>query len=196
MKRLTPWALWMACSLATVSGPAAFVRAEQPATDAQPGVVRIQKATDAPATIIRGQGPEFDGPIIGSAPGYGQFTKGHHPKHDFVNRPGVYNNNFGFDDHRYAGGTGAYSAFKGGHHGDSSCDYSECDNGCPPGGHGHCRSPHIVGGGFGGHGFPHHRQTYSYDWPQNPVYPPPVLPAGFVQYPYYTLRGPTDFFMK
>ena len=43
---------------------------------------------------------------------------------------------------------------------------------------------------------PQHVQTYQYDWPQNMVYPTQSVPAGMVQYPYYTLRGPTDFFMK
>ena len=42
---------------------------------------------------------------------------------------------------------------------------------------------------------PQHYQTYQSDWPQNMVYPQQV-PSGMVQYPYYTLRGPTDFFMK
>ncbi len=43
---------------------------------------------------------------------------------------------------------------------------------------------------------PIHHQTYSYKPPKNLVYPPDNQPAGVVQYPYYTTKGPTDFFYK
>lgn len=41
-----------------------------------------------------------------------------------------------------------------------------------------------------------HKYRYTYYPPQNLCYPPPNMPTPIVQYPYYTVRGPTDFFMK
>lgn len=43
---------------------------------------------------------------------------------------------------------------------------------------------------------PIHRNSYTYNTPRNLMYPPSPTPAGVTQYPYYTFRGPTDFFMK
>ncbi len=43
---------------------------------------------------------------------------------------------------------------------------------------------------------PTHHHTYDYRQPQNLVYPPQNQPAGTVVYPYYTHKGPSDFFMK
>lgn len=44
--------------------------------------------------------------------------------------------------------------------------------------------------------WPHHKHYYSYAEPQNLLYPPANTPAAMVQYPYYTVKGPSDFFMK
>ena len=86
---------------------------------------------------------------------------------------------------------------------------------CPPGhGHcppGHCPPGHCMHGVLGHlctichpllghlHGWPWHRTTHSYsdryNDPHEFVYPPAHQPPAVVQYPYYTLRGPTDFFM-
>ena len=76
--------------------------------------------------------------------------------------------------------------------------------GCGPGGCG----PHGCTGHCGGccgnlpcH--PVHRNFYTYDVPRDGhfggrelLYPPQNQQPAVVQYPYYTLRGPTDFFMK
>ena len=43
---------------------------------------------------------------------------------------------------------------------------------------------------------PVHRNFHTYQAPQNLMYPPENQGAAVYQYPYYTLRGPTDFFMK
>jgi hypothetical protein len=43
--------------------------------------------------------------------------------------------------------------------------------------------------------FPVHRMSLHYHAPKNLVYPPPNQPAGVVVYPYYTVRGPTCFFL-
>jgi hypothetical protein len=42
--------------------------------------------------------------------------------------------------------------------------------------------------------YPQHHFTYSYKRPNNLVYPPPQVPGGAIVYPYYTLKGPSDFF--
>jgi hypothetical protein len=43
---------------------------------------------------------------------------------------------------------------------------------------------------------PTHHHTYDYRQPKELVYPPQNQPAAAVVYPYYTLKGPSDFFMK
>lgn len=43
---------------------------------------------------------------------------------------------------------------------------------------------------------PVHRNFHTYSTPQNLMYPPENSMPALYQYPYYTLRGPTDFFMK
>jgi hypothetical protein len=43
---------------------------------------------------------------------------------------------------------------------------------------------------------PVHRNSYTYNAPRGMMYPPAPSQAGVYQYPYYTFRGPTDFFMK
>jgi hypothetical protein len=43
---------------------------------------------------------------------------------------------------------------------------------------------------------PTHHHTWEYNAPQNLTYPQPNQQPAVVQYPYYTVRGPTDFFYK
>ena len=43
---------------------------------------------------------------------------------------------------------------------------------------------------------PHNVHWYKYNEPKGLVYPPANQPPAIVQYPYFTHRGPTDFFMK
>ena len=43
--------------------------------------------------------------------------------------------------------------------------------------------------------FPTHKYKFEYHAPKNLVYPRAGQPAGVTVYPYYTTRGPTDFFM-
>lgn len=70
---------------------------------------------------------------------------------------------------------------------------------------GSCQSCQISGGAHFGHDpnqlinlpfHPIHRNSYTYNVPRGMMYPPAPSQAGIYQYPYYTLRGPTDFFMK
>ncbi|MFM9963966.1 MAG: hypothetical protein ACKV2Q_22415 [Planctomycetaceae bacterium] len=67
--------------------------------------------------------------------------------------------------------------------------------GCPPG-HNHqhgAECPLCAPDNFW---TPTHHHTYDYQQPKNLVYPPQNQPAAAVVYPYYTLKGPSDFFMK
>lgn len=157
-------------------------------------------------SIVRGQSPVvqpsgvYDGPIIGTAPGYGERPHVKSHTHDFkiLHQNGKpladhHGPDYGYDDGAYDG----REQFYPNHHkhvydvGGAEVGCPACNGGlsCPPSGCPHC--------GYGcGHHCPKHVHSYQYNWPQNLVYPSPVLPAGMVQYPYYTLRGPTDFFMK
>jgi len=171
-------------------------------------------------SLIRGQSPDVaspqttakveniagQGPIIGSAPGYGQFANGigdmkpgygdlqgdlaaRHHHHDFKVYNGFQDNNFGYEGGYYAGPNGYYTEHDRSYmvNRDSSCE-SDPTGSLQAGGAENCEQRP--------HGCPSHYQTYSYNWPQNMVYPNSQTPAGVVQYPYYTFRGPTDFFMK
>lgn len=63
-----------------------------------------------------------------------------------------------------------------------------CDA-CPPAqrcNNGHCNLPFH----------PVHRNFQTYHVPNGMMRPPENAAPALVQYPYYTLRGPTDFFMK
>ena len=95
-------------------------------------------------------------------------------------------------------------------------DHGQCQNGmcnsgpsvygqagnCPPGAacqgqggmcnHGMCQG----GAGCNVPFHPVHRNFHTYDAPQGLMYPPENAAPAQVQYPYYTLRGPTDFFME
>jgi hypothetical protein len=55
---------------------------------------------------------------------------------------------------------------------------------CPPGHVGHDLSTWQ----------PTHHLWYKYNHPRNLVYPQDNTPAAVVQYPYYTCKGPDDFF--
>lgn len=126
-------------------------------------VVRSQ--TPGPAESPVYANPDMlRGPVVGTAPGYGQFHK--HGHHDFRAINANRNPNFGY----YDGSEYSYGGFQ------------DAGGACPP--------------EAGGHGCPHNYNSYRYDWPQNSVYPTTGAPNAAIQYPYYTLRGPTDFFMK
>lgn len=74
-----------------------------------------------------------------------------------------------------------------------------CPGGCPQQG-GMCPPGHGCPTSHGGNGQPalqpHHGYSYSYKVPNDLVYPPANVPGGAVQYPYYTHKGPSDFFRK
>ena len=70
---------------------------------------------------------------------------------------------------------------------------------CPPyrRGHGpHRGAANCPDAGCNLPGHPVHRNFHTYHAPQNLMYPPENAAPAQVQYPYYTFRGPTDFFMK
>jgi len=49
---------------------------------------------------------------------------------------------------------------------------------------------------YGHHGLRQHRHWFTYDQPTDLRYPAANTPAPIVQYPYFTVKGPSDFFMK
>lgn len=86
---------------------------------------------------------------------------------------------------------------------DTSCD--QFGHGCPPGygcppGHGCPPWPTSLcpdcPPGHGNHlnHYPRHGYTYSYERPNDLTYPTPNSVGGAVVYPYYTHKGPSDFF--
>ena len=84
-----------------------------------------------------------------------------------------------------------------------SADCPHC-KGSPPNGQA-CPICQVEGDGhhhhlFNGPGlmedYPEHHFTYAYMRPKNLQYPPPQVPGGIVVYPYYTLKGPSDFFRE
>lgn len=97
----------------------------------------------------------------------------------------------------------------------NSCDSGQCQSGnCQSGmcNNGMCDSGMCQSGacpdgrcGLGGYGpdrclnlpfHPVHRNFHTYDVPNGLTYPQQDTPPATYQYPYYTTRGPTDFFMK
>lgn len=143
---------------------------------------------------VRGQAPETPGPIIGTAPGYGEYKRapylGRQGNHDFKPYSQFRDNNLGFE--------GGYYARPEPYIGEANMPYTVNNNGCPDCNFGQsCPSGGCRRCGCGaGCGLPRHYQTYQFNWPQNMVYPQQGVPSGVIQYPYYTLRGPTDFFMN
>jgi hypothetical protein len=70
---------------------------------------------------------------------------------------------------------------------------------CPHGVHGGC--PQCNGGGGGLHGrapdwTPTHHKTYAYSVPDDLSYPEQNAVGGAIKYPYYTHKGPSDFFRQ
>jgi hypothetical protein len=54
-----------------------------------------------------------------------------------------------------------------------------------------CPQPHQQGHDFWR---PTHHHTWDYTPPTDLRYPDPNQPPAVMQYPYYTVKGPTDFF--
>ena len=83
-------------------------------------------------------------------------------------------------------------------HGDGCpmCEMNAQAQSCPPGGYcqngAQCCDPKCMNMPC----HPVHRNFYTYEAPTDLMYPPQNQEAAMYQYPYYTLRGPTDFFMK
>ena len=172
----------------------ALVGLQAAATEPGVVVIRGQSPTPVASPAVTTAGPvviEAQGPLIGSAPGYGQYSK--HPKKDFKAFPATHEHNFGYNGRYYVGPEGYYSThgkkvYTTGHgHGADGCPHCQNGQSCPPSGCPHCK---------GHRDKPSHYTTYGYKWPDNMVYPQYGAPAAAVQYPYYTFRGPTDFFMK
>lgn len=147
----------------------------------------VSARAQSPAACPPGQGAGYgaaQGPIIGAAPGYGEISKRH--KHDFAPFAGIQNHEMGYGDGYYRS---PYAETRISAYPPSPNDGGYSAYPCGPSYGGGC-----AGGCHPGCGHNHH--TVNYNWPQGLSYPQQQFPAGYVQYPYYTLRGPTDFFMK
>lgn len=128
-------------------------------------------------TTVRSQSPNF-------SPTYANPY--HHPSHAQPvgalsdHMQDVYHEHHNTDTTYYHGGSvmanpdGAYCPPQGGYQGGY----------CPPGTSG---GPHDFG--------IHHGYSYSYNRPNDLVYPTSQV-GGMIVYPYYTHRGPSDFFTK
>ncbi len=68
---------------------------------------------------------------------------------------------------------------------------------CPDNGQGDCQHgscySHFPCGNYQ---YPTHVHSFSYYPPKDLVYPQPNTPAAVIQYPYYTVKGPDDFFLN
>lgn len=87
----------------------------------------------------------------------------------------------GPDQHSYAMTPGMMP--QPGHHGHMHGQQSQCPT-CPPG-------HNMYGMDFWK---PTHHHTWEYNAPQGLRYPDPNQPPAVIQYPYYTVKGPTDYF--
>ena len=86
----------------------------------------------------------------------------------------------------------------------AACRQNGCPPGgasCPPGHGGSC--PHGYHGGCPSCGlgrapdwYPKHHFSYSYSVPSNLTYPQQNAVGGAIVYPYYTHKGPSDFFRQ
>jgi hypothetical protein len=92
-----------------------------------------------------------------------------------------YQSTSGFPGYSGFAASGAYGAAGHGGCPHGTCPPGQCGHGCGSGGHG-CI------------GHPHHYHAYSYERPGDLVYPGPNAVGGSVVYPYYTHKGPSDFF--
>lgn len=75
-----------------------------------------------------------------------------------------------------------YAGYGGYDQGQCQCDQCRAQRGC-----------HLHGL-FGGKGRTRDHLHYEFTPPQGIVYPQRNQPAGVINYPYYTVKGPTDFF--
>jgi hypothetical protein len=100
---------------------------------------------------------------------------------------------------RAQGGVVYPESYSGYHQGDY---YDDCDDDhCRFGRIGYCWNYIATLGGKPGVNHRHSGQMdtqylYRYKAPKNLVYPPANQPAGVVVYPYYTVKGPDDFFLN
>ena len=107
------------------------------------------------------------------------------PSHDAIN-----NHFHGTTTNFYSGASGDGQLGASG----PDCNNQPCGNGSCGRGNGTCGNGSGGGSYANGDCNPHHNYSYSYSRPNNLVYPPQNVPAGAVVYPYYTCKGPSDFF--
>lgn len=94
--------------------------------------------------------------------------------------------------HGHTHGGYAHGHAHGHAHGGAYCPPEGYEN-CPPG-YGHC--PHGHAHHLCRSGLCQDKFSYGYQVPNDLVYPPAGAIGGAVVYPYYTLKGPSDFFRQ
>lgn len=133
-----------------------------------------------PQSISRGQSPHH-GEVNVVPASFGNLAAAQYPLHDAHAYSSSYHSTSGFP---------GYDAHLGGCP-EGACGYGGYGGACGCGHGGACG----CGNGCGcGHGCPHHYHSFAYSRPADLVYPPPNAPGGAVVYPYYTHKGPSDFF--
>ncbi|WP_437206995.1 hypothetical protein [Planctomicrobium sp. SH664] len=149
-------------------------------------------------TVARGQNPELV-PSAGVT-----YSHGHQPIRAVVDEAvDCYHEHHNTTTTYHNGNVGQYAPARGGqacppggagaaggeYYG--NCPHGNCPNngGCPHG----CRS---CGNGNDLNWYPKHGYSYSYKRPNDLVYPAQGAVGGAVVYPYYTHKGPSDFFRK
>ncbi len=137
--------------------------------------------------VMRGQSPAA---LQQASFGYHGSIK--EAAHDHMYGTDTTHFNVGADGQVYQSGGYAPGNCPGGCPQPGACPGGNCPGGyCPGAGcpTGHCNSGEIVCQ-------PHHGYTFSYKAPNDLRYPPANVPGGAVVYPYYTHKGPSDFFRK
>ncbi|MCA9023700.1 MAG: hypothetical protein KDA86_00675 [Planctomycetaceae bacterium] len=122
--------------------------------------------------VTRGQSPHHQDVNVVPA-GHGNLATIQHPIHDA---------------HAYSSSYHSTSGFPG-YNGFAGCPTGACGHG------GACSHGAACGCGCG-HSCPQHYHSYAYSRPHDLRYPSEGAPGGAVVYPYYTHKGPSDFFRK
>ncbi|MGE0379146.1 MAG: hypothetical protein AB7I48_26515 [Planctomycetaceae bacterium] len=123
----------------------------------------------SPQSVTRSQSPH-QGPVNVIPAGFGNLAAIQHPAQDAHAYSSSYHSTSGYP------GYDQYMSCPSGPCGPDGCGTAcGCGNGC-------------------GQGCHHNYHSYAYTRPHDLVYPPPQSPGGAIVYPYYTHKGPSDFF--
>lgn len=176
------------------------------------GLAAASGCTSIGSTTVRGQGPEYCPPGEIEQTGYGKNLPGIKAEraalavrsHDQTRlmREGIHGSVQQCDPYQSVK-SGIHDAYHFSHNTHTTYYHQNSSMGGYPGGYGLMQQPWCPQGGWGcpngqcGNNldwYPRHGFTYSYERPNDLVYPPAGGIGGAVVYPYYTHKGPSDFF--